>query len=96
MSICKLFGRLVGQSVCHNYLKNGKLHFHAPIGALVNIRHRTNSSTPLTPPHASNLHSKFWRVPRFARTTDLGVMSLLLRLLFITSGGKMMGEGVLY
>ena len=27
-------GRLVGPSVCHNFRKERKLHFHAPIGAL--------------------------------------------------------------
>ena len=30
-----LVSRSVGWSVCMSFLKGGKLHFHAPIGALV-------------------------------------------------------------
>ena len=28
-------GQLVGRWVCHNFIKVGKLYFHAPIGAIV-------------------------------------------------------------
>ena len=47
---CKLpHVSLVGRSVCPNFLKGGKLHFHAPIGALssnssIRIQDRLRSS----------------------------------------------------
>ena len=34
-SVRLLVGRLVGRSVCHNFLSGGKFHFHTPIGALL-------------------------------------------------------------
>ena len=42
LSVCQSASRLVGWSVCHNFLKGRKFHFHVPIGALVNIPSATS------------------------------------------------------
>ena len=35
MTVCLSVGLLVSLSICHNFQKGGKIHLHAPIGALV-------------------------------------------------------------